>query len=205
MDHNMKRYDVIVIGGGPAGMFSAGFAARQGAKVLLLEKNPRCGVKVLITGKGRCNVTHSEDDPRKFVESFGRNGRALLTALYAFGVDDVVAFFEERHVPLKIERGGRIFPERGEAKDIQRALESFVRDAGVEVRTSCEVKSLLIDDGLIQAVETAVGSFTASNVVLATGGLSYPETGCTGDGYAWAKACGHHLVTPKPALVSVKL
>ncbi len=201
----MKQYDVIVIGGGPAGLFSAGFAARQGANVLLLEKNPRCGAKILITGKGRCNVTHSEDDPRKFAAHFGRNGRALLTALYAFGVEDVVTFFEERDVPLKIERGGRIFPERGEAKDVQRALESFVRDAGVEVRTSCEVKNLLIDDGLVKAVETTAGSFTAGNVVLATGGLSYPETGCTGDGYAWASSCGHHLVTPEPALVSVKL
>jgi len=201
----MEQYDVIVIGGGPAGLFSAGFAARQGANVLLLEKNPRCGAKILITGKGRCNVTHSEDDPRKFAEHFGRNGRALLTALYAFGVEDVVTFFEERDVPLKIERGGRIFPERGEAKDVQRALESFVRDAGVEVRTSCEVKNLLIDDGLVKAVETTAGSFTAGNVVLATGGLSYPETGCTGDGYAWAESCGHHLVEPEPALVSVKL
>ena len=82
----MNQYDVIVIGGGPAGLFAAGFAASQGAKVVLLEKNAHCGAKILITGKGRCNVTHSEDDPRKFVERFGRSGRALLTALYAFGV-----------------------------------------------------------------------------------------------------------------------
>ena len=109
----MKNYDVIVVGGGPAGLFAAGFAARKGAKVLLLEKNPHCGAKILITGKGRCNVTHSEDDPRKFVEHFGRNGKALLTALYAFGVKDIVSFFEEQGVPLKIERGGRIYPDQG--------------------------------------------------------------------------------------------
>jgi predicted flavoprotein YhiN len=119
----MKNYDVIVVGGGPAGLFAAGFAARKGAKVLLLEKNPHCGAKILI--KGRCNVTHSEDDPRKFVEHFGRNGKALLTALYAFGVKDVVSFFEEHGVPLKVERGGRIFPDKGEAKDVQKAVISF--------------------------------------------------------------------------------
>jgi predicted Rossmann fold flavoprotein len=201
----MKHYDVIVIGGGPAGLFAAGFAARRGARVLLLEKNPRCGAKLLITGKRRCNVTHSEDDPRKFAEHFGRNGRALLTALYAFGINEVVAFFEERGVPLTIERGGRIFPQSGEAHDVLRALESFARDAGVELRTSCTVKQLQIEDRRVKALETTAGLFAAGNVVLATGGLSYPETGCTGDGYAWAGACGHRLVPPEPALVPVHL
>jgi predicted Rossmann fold flavoprotein len=173
--------------------------------VLLLEKNARCGAKLLITGKGRCNVTHSEDDPRKFAEFFGRNGRALLTALYAFGVKEVVAFFEEQGVALTVERGGRIFPQSGEARDVQRALESFARDAGVELRTSCTVKQPLIEDGRVQALETSAGLFSAGNVVLATGGLSYPETGCTGDGYAWAAASGHRLVPAEPALVPVHL
>jgi predicted Rossmann fold flavoprotein len=201
----MKQYDAIVIGGGPAGLFAAGFAAGQGARVLLLEKNPRCGAKLLITGKGRCNVSHSETDPRKFVEHFHRNGRALLTALYAFGVNDVLEFFQQRGVLLTVERGGRIFPQSGEAGDIQRALERFVHDAGVELRTSCPVKNLTFEGGQVKTVETQSGIFTAGSVILATGGLSYPETGCTGDGYAWARSCGHHLVTPEPALVPVNL
>jgi predicted Rossmann fold flavoprotein len=201
----MNQPDVIVIGGGPAGLFAAGFAAKGGARVLLLEKNARCGAKLLITGKGRCNVTHDEDDARKFVTSFGRNGKALLTALYAFGAAEVVEFFAEQRVPMVTERGGRIFPQSGEAVDVQRALERFVRDAGVTVQTSCAVKGLLIEDGRIKAVETAKGTFAAAQVILATGGLSYPETGCTGDGHSWARACGHHLVKPEPALMPVKL
>ena len=140
----MQQYDVIVIGGGPAGLFAAGFAARQGARVMLLEKNRQCGAKILITGKGRCNVTHDENDPRTFVEQFGRNGRALLTALYAFGVADTVAFFADHGVPLKVERGGRIFPESGLAEDVQKALVEFARNEGVEIRTGCEVTGLLL-------------------------------------------------------------
>ena len=201
----MQQYDVIVIGGGPAGLFAAGFAARQGARVMLLEKNRQCGAKILITGKGRCNVTHDEHDPRTFVEQFGRNGRALLTALYAFGVADTVAFFADHGVPLKVERGGRIFPESGLAEDVQNALVNFARNEGVDLRTRCEVKGLLVEEEQVQSIETADGNVSADNIILATGGLSYPETGCTGNGYRWADACGHHLVKPEPGLMPVKL
>jgi predicted Rossmann fold flavoprotein len=201
----MEQYDVIVIGGGPAGLFAAGFAARQGARVLLLEKNRQCGAKILITGKGRCNVTHDEHDPRKFAEQFGRNGRALLTALYAFGVAQTVEFFAGQGVPLTVERGGRIFPQSGLAEDVQQALIAFARSEGVELRTGCEVKGLLVHDERVQGIETSDGNFSAANIVIATGGLSYRETGCTGDGYRWAEACGHHLVKPEPALMPVKL
>ena len=201
----MKKYDVIVIGGGPAGLFAAGFAAQKDVKVLLLEKNNRCGAKLLITGKGRCNVTHNEDDPRKFVEHFGRNGKAFLTALYAYGVKDVVDFLEEREVPLKVERGGRIFPASGEAKDVNTALIDFAVGAGVDIKTSCEVKSVNLADGQIEGIETSKGHFSAKTFVLATGGLSFPETGCTGDGYRWAEETGHFLVKPEPALIPVRL
>ncbi len=201
----MKNYNLIVVGGGPAGIFAAGFAAQQGNKVLLLEKNRRCGAKVLITGKGRCNITHAEDDPRNFVEVFGRNGKAFLTALYAFGVDNVVDFFEQRGLKLKIERGGRIFPEEGDAASVQKVLDSFLVDSGVELMNSCRVEKFNTADQKICSVVTAKGVFSADNYVVATGGLSYPETGCTGDGYDWAKQTGHQVVPPQPALVPIRL
>ena len=201
----MKQYDVIVIGGGPAGTFAAGFAAHQGASVLLLEKNRRCGAKLLLSGKGRCNVTNAEEDPRKLSEAFGRNGKTLLTALYAFGVPDTISFFEQRGLPLKIERGSRVFPERGNAGDVQKVLDHFITESGVELITSCTVRKLHSDENQLTIVETTAGSFSASRFILATGGLSYPETGCTGDGYRWAKQSGHLLVAPEPALIPVHL
>lgn len=200
-----EKYDLIVVGGGPAGMFAAGFAALNGARVLLLEKNRRCGAKLLITGKGRCNVTNSEADPHRFVEQFGRQGKALLTALYAFGVEDTVDFFERRGLALKTERGGRVFPAKGDARDVQRLLQAFVVDAGVELLCDCRVKQLEVVDKRITAVETDRGRFVAAQYIIATGGLSYPETGCTGDGYDWAQQAGHKLVTPEAALMPLTL
>ncbi len=201
----MKRYDVIVIGGGPAGIFAAGFAALEGAKVLLLEKKRRCGSKLLITGKGRCNVTHDEDDARRFSEVFGRNGKALLTALYAFGVAETIRFFEQRGLPLRVERGGRVFPEKGKASDVQKVLDSFIKESGVELMTSCTVQNLRCEGEGITCVEASAGEFSADQFIVATGGLSYPETGCSGDGYRWAEQTGHALISPEPALVPVFL
>jgi predicted Rossmann fold flavoprotein len=201
----MKNYDLIVIGGGPAGIFAAGFAAQMGKDVLLLEKNSRCGAKLLITGKGRCNVTNSEEDPRRFCEHFGRQGKSLLTALYAFSAQDVIDFFEQRGLALKTERGGRVFPDQGTAVDVQQLLDRFLSQAGVTLKTRCEVTGLEIEQGRVRAVKTAQGDFTAERFVIATGGLSYPETGCSGDGYGWARESGHRLVTPAPALVPLRL
>ena len=198
-------YDVAVIGGGPAGLFAAGFAAGQGARVVLLEKNARCGAKLLITGKGRCNITNNEADPRRLVENFGRQGKALLTALYAFGVEDVLDFFEQRGLALQVERGGRVFPARGGAAAVLKVLEQFVKQAGVELRAGCAVTGVTRDDDGRLSVATSRGKIGAAAVVVATGGLSYPQTGSSGDGYRWAQQLGHRLVTPQPALVPLKL
>ena len=200
-----QHHDLIVVGGGPAGQFAAGFAALDGARVLLLEKNRCCGAKLLITGKGRCNITNSESDPLRFVEHFGRNGKALLTALYAFGVEDTVNFFEQRGLKLQTERGGRVFPAGGSAADVQTLLQRFVQDAGVELCCDCRVKRLALTADRIAAVETDRGRFTADRYVVATGGLSCPETGSTGDGYAWAQQGGHNLIGPQAALMPLRL
>jgi len=201
----MEKFDVIVIGGGPAGIFAAGFAAQGGGRVLLLEKNRHCGAKILITGKGRCNLTHDEADPHKFAAQFGPNGKALLTALYAFGPRDLVNFFEQRGLQLQVERGGRIFPATGGAKEVQKVLERFLAESGVTLVTDCRVKRLSREDERIVSVTTSRGEYFADRFVLATGGLSYPETGCTGDGYRWAEQTGHRLIPTAPALVPVRL
>ena len=201
----IQKYDVIVIGGGPAGMFAAGFAALEGAKVLLLEKNRRCGAKLLITGKGRCNVTSSEDNPRRFVEYFGSNGKSFLTALFSFGVAETVNFFEQRGLPLKLERGGRVFPEKGGAADVLKVLDGFIAESGVKLVTDCEVTGLNLSDNRVVSVLSSQGEFHAENVIITTGGLSYRETGCTGDGYRWARQTGHAVIKPEPALVTVRL
>jgi len=201
----METYDLIVIGGGPAGMFAAGYAALSGARVVLLEKNRRVGAKVLITGKGRCNVTNSEPDVRKFAEQFGGNGKQLLTALYAYGVQEVIDFFQQRGLPLTVERGGRVFPSHGDARDVQRLLARFLDEAGVEVRCASEVRQLVCTGDQIGAVQTAAGELKGKAVLVATGGLSYPDTGCTGDGYRWARELGFKVVSTRPALTAIDL
>ena len=201
----MKHYDIIVVGGGPAGIFAAGFAARHGKQVLLLERNKRCGAKVLITGKGRCNVTNSDGDPRRFCERFGRQGKSLLTALYAFGVEDTIEFFEDRGLELQCERGGRVFPAQGNAADVQNLLDAFLTQSGVTLKNNCQVKNLVCSEERIQSVMTSHGELTSERFIVATGGLSYPETGCRGDGYAWARQTGHEIIPPEPALVPVHL
>ena len=186
-------------------MFAAGFAARGGNNVLLLEKNRRCGAKLLITGKGRCNLTNADGDPRRFCDNFGRQGKNLLTALYAFSVADTISFFEQRGLPLTTERGGRVFPTQGAAADVQQVLDDFIAVSGVTLKTSCPVGKILCQGNRIVSVATSQGTFSAERFVIATGGLSYRETGCTGDGYRWAEATGHRLITPEPALVPIRL
>ncbi len=195
-------YDVIVIGGGPAGMFAAIIAAQSGRRVLLLERNDRLGKKLLITGKGRCNVTN-DCTAGEILQNTPRNGRFLFSAMTAFPPEKVKAFFEERGCQLKTERGNRVFPVTDKASSVLDCLRQELRRLRLTVKTA-RVKGILTQDGKASGVETQEEKILAERVILATGGASYPTTGSTGDGYAMAAALGHTIVSPEGSLVPLE-
>jgi len=200
------HYDVIVIGGGPSGIMAAGTAAENGARVLLLEKNATLGRKISITGKGRCNVTQAEFDLRALVADYGLQGRFLYSAIHRFGPEDVINFFTSLGVPMKFERGGRVFPESDRAEDIIHALRLFLSRNNVEVLTETPVKGLITRDQKAVGVRLVDGTeLFADSVIVATGGLSYPSTGSTGDGFRFANITKHVIVTTMPALVPLTI
>lgn len=196
---SMKRltmafsYDLIVVGGGAAGMFSAGIAAKAFDRVLLLERNHILGKKLRITGKGRCNLSNN-CQPEEVLQNIPTGSRFLYSSIYGFPPREVMAFFENLGVPLKTERGSRIFPQSDRAADVADALEQWLRAAGVKIRRGT-AKKLLITGNCIQGVAAEGEDIHAPRVILATGGKSYPRTGSTGDGYRMARQAGH-TVTP---------
>ena len=195
-------HDLIVVGGGPAGMFAAITAARKGAKVLLLEKNDRLGKKLLITGKGRCNVTN--DCPAEEVlRNTPRNGRFLYSAMTAFPPESTKQFFENQGCPLKTERGNRVFPRSDRSASILDSLKKALTDQGVTVKTG-RVRQILTLEGAVSGVRTDGDEYTAPSVILATGGASYPATGSTGDGYAMAQKLGHRVIPAQGSLVPLE-
>lgn len=194
------EYDLAVIGAGPAGMMAAIRAAECGASVIVLEKMHAAGIKLLMTGKERCNITNDERDPRVLADYFGRGGKFLLTSLYHFGVSQTIDFFETNGLPTKVERGGRVFPQSDRAKDVQHVLLRLLNTYGVVVKTNIQITDFYVDAGRIKKIILSNDEIEAKNILIATGGLSYPKTGSTGDGYAWAKKFGHTLVEPRPSL-----
>jgi predicted Rossmann fold flavoprotein len=196
-------YDCIVIGGGPAGMFAAITAAKNGSRVLLLEKNDRLGKKLLITGKGRCNVTNNCDE-QEILRNIPRNGRFLYSALDAMPPQRIMDFFESHGCPLKTERGNRVFPVSDKAQSVLDCLRSELRSSGVIVRTA-RVREILTEDGAVSGVRTDTETLETRRVILATGGLSYPTTGSTGDGFAMAKALGHTVTPTEGSLVPLEV
>ena len=192
---------IVIVGAGPAGMMAAAAAAECGGSVLLLEKMPRVGRKMMITGKGRCNVTSADDVP-DIIRNIIGNGRFLNSSLRAFDNADVMAFFEGLGVPLKTERGNRVFPQSDRAADVVDAMMKHLRDQEVEIRTNTSVSGLLTEANKICGVRLVDGSeVEAAAVILAMGGASYPATGSTGDGYVLARAVGHTVTPIFPALV----
>lgn len=192
-------YDGVVIGGGPAGMFAAITAAKQGSKVLLLEKNDRLGKKLLITGKGRCNVTN-DCTSREVLENVPRNGRFLFSAMDAFPPESLKTFLEAEGCALKTERGNRVFPVSDKSVSVLDALKKAMSEAGVSIKYTV-VKRIVTEDFSVSGVETADGVIQSKWVILATGGVSYPATGSTGDGHKMASALGHTVVAPVGSLV----
>ena len=196
-----KQTRVIVVGGGAAGMMAALTAAQNGADVTLFERTGRLGRKLRITGKGRCNVTN-DCDTNEFLANVMTNPRFMYTALSRFSTADTKDFFESRGVPLKTERGRRVFPVSDRATDIVAALADACREVGVRVAYE-RVKSLLIEDGALCGVTTADGEHRADAVIVCTGGKSYPLTGSDGDGYKLAEQAGHSVTALRPSLVPV--
>ena len=195
-------YDVIVIGGGPAGMFAAITAAQDGNSVLLLERNDRLGKKLLITGKGRCNVTN-HCTAREVLENTPRNGRFLFSAMESFPPDRIYAFFEDNGCPLKTERGNRVFPVSDRSQSVLDCLVKLIRKYRISVQTG-RVTEIRLDNGAVSEVCTKDHTYGAKAVILATGGLSYPTTGSTGDGYSIAQALGHTIIEPEGSLVPLE-
>ena len=195
-------YDGIVIGGGPAGMFAAIVAARQGQRVLVLERNDRLGKKLLITGKGRCNVTN-DCSAQEILQNVPRNSRFLYSAMEGFPPERIKSFLEEFDCPLKTERGNRVFPVSDRAQSVLDALRRAMRKYHVDVVTA-RAKAILTRDGRACGVQTEREMFESQWVLLATGGLSYPTTGSTGDGYAMARELGHTVVACEGSLVPLE-
>ena len=199
----IMSYDGIIIGGGPAGMFAAITAAQRGQKVLLLERNDRLGKKLLITGKGRCNVTNDCTE-QEVLQNTPRNGRFLYSAMTAFPPEKTKAFFENNGCALKTERGNRVFPVTDKSQSVLDCLQNELRRRKVTVKTA-RLKEILTKDGIVGGVETQSDKIAARWVILATGGASYPATGSTGDGYEMAKTLGHTIVEPQGSLVPLEI
>lgn len=198
----MKK--IIVIGAGPGGMMAAAKAAENGAEVLLLEKMNRVGKKMLITGKGRCNITNAAD-LSEIIKNITGNGRFLYSALQAFDNQDVMQFFRDHGVEIKVERGNRVFPVSDKAQDAVDALYMYLHELGVKIRTEARVKDIITAEGRAAGVRLADGEVLAADaVILATGGASYPGTGSTGDGYVMAEKLGHSILPLRPSLVPLE-
>ncbi|MCI5605754.1 MAG: NAD(P)/FAD-dependent oxidoreductase [Clostridia bacterium] len=192
---------VIVIGAGAAGLIACGTAAKTADKVILIERNDIIGKKLLITGKGRCNITNSAEI-EDIIASYPHNGKFMYSALYTFTNDDIVNLLESMGVKTKVERGGRIFPVSDKSRDVVNALKKYALRENTKL-VFAKVNKLIIENGKIKGVNTTKGDYFGDSVIVCTGGKSYPKTGSTGDGYMFAKQAGHTVVEPKPSLVPI--
>ncbi|MEA4847322.1 MAG: NAD(P)/FAD-dependent oxidoreductase [Clostridiaceae bacterium] len=195
------KYDVIVIGGGPAGMMAAGTAASRGKRTLLIEKNEKLGKKLFITGKGRCNVTNTADFD-EFMKNIPKNSKFFFSSFNSFSNDDLISLLESLGLKTKVERGGRIFPESDKSSDVIKTLEKYLNKNRVEVKLNSRLLGMRQENGAVTGALLDNGQvMECSSLIVCTGGLSYPQTGSTGDGYEIAERAGHSIIEPKPSLV----
>ncbi|MFZ2310329.1 MAG: NAD(P)/FAD-dependent oxidoreductase [Patescibacteria group bacterium] len=198
------KYDIAIIGAGPAGLMAAIAAGELGAKVSLIEKNKRPGLKLLTTGGGRCNITNDISDPKEMAAKFGDNGKFLISALSKFGAPEVIDFFNNQGVGTKLEKANQIFPISDRASEVLNALIDKVKSTGGKIITEVTVNHLISSEGLITGIALNNGeTIEADNYIVATGGRSYPNTGSTGDAYLWLKQLGHTIITPQPSLAPI--
>lgn len=199
----MDKWDVIVVGAGPAGLLAAGRAAELGASVLILEKMRQEGRKLMITGKGRCNITNSAEIS-EFITHVFPKGKFLRNAFSQYFSQDIIALLEKYGLDVSLERGGRYFPTNNKAPEVLKAILKWVNELGVEIYTAHQVEKLIVEQGEIKGLQANGKIFETQKVIIATGGKSYPATGSTGDGYELARRVGHKIQKPIPALVPVE-
>lgn len=197
-------FDVIVIGGGAAGMMAAVTASSRGLRVLVIEKNKRLGEKLRITGGGRSNITNATFDLREMLEKYGDAEQFLFSPFSQFGVQDAFDFFERHGLPLVVQARNRAFPHTERATDVALLFEKLLKENSVTVLTNTKILKIHQQAGKIAGIETSNGSYAATSYILATGGVSHPETGSTGDGFTWLTDLGHTVMKPTPSLVPIK-
>lgn len=200
-----ETWDVIVIGGGPAGMMAAGRAGERGKKVLLIEKNDSLGKKLLITGGGRCNVTNAQTDTRKLLLKFKDGGKFLFSAFSQWNVNETLEFFHIRGMETKVEKELRVFPVSDSAQSVWDTLVEYLKENNVTIISNSPVSGFVKEDGKIIGVNVKKKIIKGKSFVLATGGISRPETGSTGDGYKWLSEIGHTVIQPEPSLVPISV
>ncbi len=200
-----EKFDVAVIGGGSAGMMAALKAAESGASVVLIEKNQSLGRKLLLTGNGRCNLSQAEFNDKKFVEKLGKKGQWFFSALAAFGPEETMKFFEEKGLPIKTERGGRVFPVSDKAQDVLNIFLAALKKNKVSLLLGQEVIGFDVKNKKMISVKLKNAKIMARAFVLCAGGKAYPGTGSTGSGYAWLQKMGHKIAAPRPALVPLRV
>ena len=200
-----KIWDVIIIGGGASGMMAGAVASLRHLSVLIIDKNKALGEKLKITGGGRCNITNNEPDIHKFLKVYGEGASYLYSPFSIFGVKDTFKYFESRGLPLVVQARNRVFPVTEKATDVFNVLNRELIKNGVEIKTNCVVNKIIHNDNKIININTNQGQFYAKSFILATGGLSHPETGSTGDGYLFLKELGHEVQDPSPDVVPIEI